>query len=216
MASDAVPIQQQMLGDVCVCVVYAMQWGTSKASAMQQACPISACKRPLSPHCDTLERSYYSWAAALMLSRSGSTHACSLFSFSLSVLLCLLLCCRTHPSLCCYCRILYSLLFSLIAAGMLSIFFHSKVMNIIISGIGAAVFSCYIVFDVQLMMGGGTYAIDPDEYVFAGERGGRGGGEWGAGFVCWCEVAACGCACTYGLFVCLHTSRQATCRQSWQ
>jgi len=42
-------------------------------------------------------------------------------------------------------------------------------MNIVISGIGAAVFSCYIVFDVQLMMGGGTYSIEPDEYVFAGE-----------------------------------------------
>lgn len=67
------------------------------------------------------------------------------------------------------CRILFSLLFALIAAGILSIFFHNKVMNIVISGIGAAVFSCYIVFDVQLMMGGGTYSIEPDEYVFAGE-----------------------------------------------
>jgi FtsH-binding integral membrane protein len=63
--------------------------------------------------------------------------------------------------------ILFSLLFALIAAGILSIFFHSKVVNIAISGIGAAVFACYIVFDVQLMMGGGQYSIEPDEYVFA-------------------------------------------------
>jgi hypothetical protein len=41
------------------------------------------------------------------------------------------------------------------------------VVNIAISGIGAAVFACYIVFDVQLMMGGGAYSIEPDEYVFA-------------------------------------------------
>lgn len=74
-------------------------------------------------------------------------------------------------SYCCwdrlFCRILFSLLFALIAAGILSIFWHSKVVNIAISGIGAAVFACYIVFDVQLMMGGGTYSIEPDEYVFA-------------------------------------------------
>jgi hypothetical protein len=65
------------------------------------------------------------------------------------------------------CRILFSLLFALIAAGLLSIFWHSKIINIAISGIGAAVFACYIVFDVQLMMGGGAYSIEPDEYVFA-------------------------------------------------
>jgi FtsH-binding integral membrane protein len=63
--------------------------------------------------------------------------------------------------------ILFSLLFALIAAGLLSIFWHSKIVNIAISGIGAAVFACYIVFDVQLMIGGGAYSIEPDEYVFA-------------------------------------------------
>lgn len=70
------------------------------------------------------------------------------------------------PAVCC-CSILFSLLFALITAGILSIFWHSKVVNIAISGIGAAVFACYIVFDVQLMMGGGAYSIEPDEYVFA-------------------------------------------------
>lgn len=63
--------------------------------------------------------------------------------------------------------ILFSLLFALIGAGILSIFIHSKVMNIAIAGIGAAVFACYIVFDVQLMIGSGSYSISPDEYVFA-------------------------------------------------
>jgi hypothetical protein len=63
--------------------------------------------------------------------------------------------------------ILFSLLFALIGAGILSIFIHSKVVNIAIAGIGAAVFACYIVFDVQLMVGSGSYSISPDEYVFA-------------------------------------------------
>eukprot|EP00775_Hariotina_reticulata_P007721 gene7721-7920_t len=63
--------------------------------------------------------------------------------------------------------ILFSLVFALLGAGILSIFFHSKVMNIMISALGAAVFAAYIVFDVQLMVGSGTYSISPDEYVFA-------------------------------------------------
>eukprot|EP00879_Flechtneria_rotunda_P001372 GHRR01001523.1.p1 GENE.GHRR01001523.1~~GHRR01001523.1.p1 ORF type:complete len:244 (+),score=59.93 GHRR01001523.1:258-989(+) len=63
--------------------------------------------------------------------------------------------------------ILFSLLFALIGAGILSMFIHTRVMNIVISAIGAAVFACYIVFDVQLMVGGGSYAISPDEYIFA-------------------------------------------------
>jgi FtsH-binding integral membrane protein len=63
--------------------------------------------------------------------------------------------------------ILFGLLWALIAAGILSLFIHTHVMNIVISAVGAAVFSCYIVFDVQLMMGSGTYSISPDEYVFA-------------------------------------------------
>jgi hypothetical protein len=44
-------------------------------------------------------------------------------------------------------------------------------MNIAISGLGAALFSAYIVYDVQAMVGGGEYALSPDEYVMAGELG---------------------------------------------
>jgi hypothetical protein len=36
------------------------------------------------------------------------------------------------------------------------------------ASIGAFIFSCYIIFDTQLMMGGGhRYALDPEEYIFA-------------------------------------------------
>jgi FtsH-binding integral membrane protein len=63
--------------------------------------------------------------------------------------------------------ILFSLLFALIGAGLLSIFFRNRVMDILVSGVGAALFGCYIVFDVQLMVGSGSYSISPDEYVFA-------------------------------------------------
>lgn len=63
--------------------------------------------------------------------------------------------------------ILFSLLFAMIGAGILTMFIHSKVLNIAIAGIGAAVFACYIVFDVQMMVGTGSYSISPDDYVFA-------------------------------------------------
>ena len=33
---------------------------------------------------------------------------------------------------------------------------------------GALIFSCYLVYDTQLMMGGGhAYSLSPEEYVFA-------------------------------------------------
>lgn len=63
--------------------------------------------------------------------------------------------------------ILFSLLFALVMAGILSMFVHTRVMNIVIAGVGAAIFSAYIVFDVQLIMGGGHAELSPDEYVFA-------------------------------------------------
>jgi FtsH-binding integral membrane protein len=46
--------------------------------------------------------------------------------------------------------VLFSLLFALILSGLLSIFWHSRVLDIAISGIGAAVFAAYICFDVQV------------------------------------------------------------------
>lgn len=66
--------------------------------------------------------------------------------------------------------ILFGLLFALIGAGLISLFIpkqYMSVTNIVISGIGAAVFCCYIVFDVQMMVGGHRYSISPDEYIFA-------------------------------------------------
>ena len=41
-------------------------------------------------------------------------------------------------------------------------------MNVVYASLGAVIFSCYIVVDTQLMMGGKhKYNLDPEEYVFA-------------------------------------------------
>lgn len=49
-----------------------------------------------------------------------------------------------------------------------AIFFHNKIMSIFYACLGAFVFSGYILFDTQLMLGGKhKYAIEPEEYIFA-------------------------------------------------
>ena len=61
---------------------------------------------------------------------------------------------------------LFSLLFLLIAAGVLGMFVQASWFSIALSAGGALLFSCYIVADVQLAMGGHKVALSPDEYVF--------------------------------------------------
>ncbi|XP_076040239.1 protein lifeguard 1-like isoform X2 [Oratosquilla oratoria] len=56
----------------------------------------------------------------------------------------------------------------LIIFGILAIIFQNKVLNIVYASLGALIFSLYIVFDTQLMMGGShKYSISPEEYIFA-------------------------------------------------
>ncbi|XP_065580738.1 protein lifeguard 1-like [Artemia franciscana] len=64
--------------------------------------------------------------------------------------------------------ILFSVLIIFIIFGLVQLFFPGKVMNMIYSAFGALLFSFYLVYDVQLMMGGNhKYAISPEEYILA-------------------------------------------------
>lgn len=52
--------------------------------------------------------------------------------------------------------------------GIIAIFIPGKIMTIVYSSIGAVIFSIYLVYDTQLMMGGShKYSISPEEYTFA-------------------------------------------------
>ncbi|XP_011504208.1 PREDICTED: protein lifeguard 1-like [Ceratosolen solmsi marchali] len=52
--------------------------------------------------------------------------------------------------------------------GFLTIFFHGQIMTIVYSSIGALLFSFYLVYDTQLMIGNKhKYSLSPEEYVFA-------------------------------------------------
>merc|ERR1711860_88866 len=64
---------------------------------------------------------------------------------------------------------LCGLLCVLCLAGFCMIFVpYNKYVEIVYGSIGALIFSMYIVFDTQLMLGGNhKLAIDPEEYIFA-------------------------------------------------
>lgn len=52
--------------------------------------------------------------------------------------------------------------------GIVMMFFHGKVMTLIYASLGAILFSVYLIYDTQLMIGGNhKYSISPEEYVFA-------------------------------------------------
>jgi FtsH-binding integral membrane protein len=64
--------------------------------------------------------------------------------------------------------LLFSVLIIFIIFGLVQFFFPGKVMNMIYSAVGALLFSFYLVYDVQLMLGGNhKYAISPEEYILA-------------------------------------------------
>ena len=64
--------------------------------------------------------------------------------------------------------ILFVLLLCLMIFGIFCGIFRSDIMNVVYASLGAVIFSCYIVVDTQLMMGGKhKYSLDPEEYIFA-------------------------------------------------
>lgn len=52
--------------------------------------------------------------------------------------------------------------------GLFSIIFRSEIMSIVYAALGAGLFSMYLVFDTQLIMGGKhKYSISPEDYIMA-------------------------------------------------
>merc|ERR1712048_107981 len=57
--------------------------------------------------------------------------------------------------------------YALLGFGFMTMFIQNHVMEIMYSSIGALIFSCYLVFDIQLLMHGKRVQLSPDDYVFA-------------------------------------------------
>ncbi|KAM8712400.1 hypothetical protein ACLKA7_012852 [Drosophila subpalustris] len=52
--------------------------------------------------------------------------------------------------------------------GIVAIFFKGKIITLVYASFGALLFSVYLIYDTQLMMGGDhKYSISPEEYIFA-------------------------------------------------
>ncbi|XP_049777973.1 protein lifeguard 1-like [Schistocerca cancellata] len=63
---------------------------------------------------------------------------------------------------------LFAVLLVLIVFGIIAIIFPSRVMLLLYSAFGAILFSVYLIYDTQLMLGGKhKYSISPEEYIFA-------------------------------------------------
>lgn len=63
---------------------------------------------------------------------------------------------------------LFVSLLILIIFGFVAIIFPGKIMQLIYASAAALIFSLYLVFDTQLMIGGKhRYSISPEEYIFA-------------------------------------------------
>ena len=57
----------------------------------------------------------------------------------------------------------------LYCAGFMTIFFHDRLLHLVYAALGTLVFSLYLVFDTQLILGGKhkKYQFSIDDYVFA-------------------------------------------------
>ena len=60
-----------------------------------------------------------------------------------------------------------SALMALMLGSLVSIFYRGEFFNFMLAVGGAAIFSMYIVYDLQLIMGDKTLSISPEEYIFA-------------------------------------------------
>ncbi|KAG5863970.1 Protein lifeguard 1, partial [Gonioctena quinquepunctata] len=64
--------------------------------------------------------------------------------------------------------ILFVAVIILFVFGIVAMFVHNKIVQLVYASLGALIFSVYLVYDTQLMMGGKhKYSISPEEYIFA-------------------------------------------------
>ncbi|XP_059489168.1 protein lifeguard 1-like [Neocloeon triangulifer] len=56
----------------------------------------------------------------------------------------------------------------LLVFGIVAMFFPGKTITLVYASLGALLFSIYLIYDTQMMMGGNhKYSISPEEYIFA-------------------------------------------------
>lgn len=63
--------------------------------------------------------------------------------------------------------ILVAMLIIFMIFGIFAIFWPGQIMNKVYASLGVFIFSLYLIYDTQLMMGGKhKYSLSPEEYIF--------------------------------------------------
>lgn len=70
---------------------------------------------------------------------------------------------------CCWCAggLLYIAGFVFLIAILIGVWFPGVTFSLILSAVGAVLFSWYLISDLQAMMGGHAITLCPDDYVYA-------------------------------------------------
>ena len=63
--------------------------------------------------------------------------------------------------------LLFTALMALIIASIFTVFFKNRILQIVISAISVVVFSVYLIYDTQLILGNGELKLTVDDYIFA-------------------------------------------------
>lgn len=64
--------------------------------------------------------------------------------------------------------VLFVAVLILLILGIVAIFVPGKTISLVYASLGAFIFSIYLVYDTQMMMGGKhKYSLSPEEYIFA-------------------------------------------------
>ena len=66
--------------------------------------------------------------------------------------------------------VLFVAVMVLFVASIFSFFFYNKIVSIIISALSVVVFSIYLIYDTQLILGNGKLKLTVDDYIFAAIR----------------------------------------------
>lgn len=63
---------------------------------------------------------------------------------------------------------LFVALIVLVLFGIIAVIWKGKIITVVYAALGALLFSIYLIYDTQMMIGGShKYAISPEEYIFA-------------------------------------------------
>ena len=75
--------------------------------------------------------------------------------------------CTTKTDFTIYGGLLFTILMAFMLASIFSFFFRNQIFRIVLSAVSVVLFSIYLIYDTQLILGKGELKLTVDDYVFA-------------------------------------------------